>query len=190
MRGALAAAAEAAAPDPEQDDQLELLPATRFAGAEAEAVRDTVAEHHRARGRGRPPGAQNVVTRQLKELLLAQGLDPLQVIARWAMHTPVTLAKELGCTRLEAFDRLMALQRDLLPLFHARLAPVDGNGNAVVPTFQMIFGGAGEGGPSEAPWMADPEVRRRIVEHQQNQEVSDAANEKSHDEKSHGDAND
>jgi len=174
MRGALAEAGAAIAADQAEaaGEQLDMLQApSRFDGEVGERQRRTLIEHHRARGR--PPGARNVATREMLAFLRARGLDPMEQRFRWAMHTPETLAKELNCTLLDAFDRLEGLWRDLTRYFYAPMAPVDGHGNPVVPNFAMFIGGqaVGQGGGLPA-WLTDPEVRKRLEIEQANQALS------------------
>jgi hypothetical protein len=69
---------------------------------------ETAIKHDR---RGRPPGAQNKTTREMLEFVRKLCGDPLERRFRYAMHTPETLAIELGCTKLEAFDRLTSYGR-------------------------------------------------------------------------------
>jgi len=169
-------------------EQLAMLmpPPSRLGDAKAAEQTRSIVESHRARGAGRPPGARNVATRQMLEYLRRHGADPMEERFRWAMHTPETLSKELNCTFLEAFDRLMDLWKDLTRYFYAPMAPVDGEGNAVVPSFAMFIGGApvGQAG-GLPPWMSDPEVRARIEKEQVNQRVRESAVDVSHDGKSH-----
>src|SRR3990172_2633839 len=94
----------------------------------------------RGGGGGRPPGAQNLVTRQAREFVRRVFGDPLIESARWLLHTPETLAKELNCTIADAFDRLEGIRRDLRPFFYAKLAPTDAEGRPVVPQFAMVIG--------------------------------------------------
>jgi hypothetical protein len=155
---------------------------TRFLGVRADgAPDDRVEKVERAAAlhrRGRPPGAVNRSTAELRKWLLGRGVHPLEQLMRWAMHTPESLAAELGCTLLEAFREWKSLQVELAPYFAAKVVPVDDNGNAV-PFFQMIMGGAGSGaGPGAAPpWLAQDEQNQRVIE---------AAPEVSHGMVSHG----
>lgn len=180
--------------DPEQLD-LGILP-TRFHGEKAEEQRKIVSADQRARGAGRPPGAQNLATRDVKAFVRKLFGDPMIDSARWLMHTPQTMAKELGCTIAEAFDRQEAIRRDLRPYFYARLAPVGEDGQPV-PFLQMILGGQGGEASTMPPWLMDPEVKgtiegeiaaKRKVE--ENQGVSDAADDVSHGESRTDDASD
>lgn len=152
---------------------------TRFDGKVAQEQLDKA-----ARGRGRPPGAQNRSTKDMRDFMRAQGVDPLFDMVRWAQHTPETLAKELKCSVAAAYDRLQDLRKELAPYFYGRVAPVDADGQAV-PMFLMQVGGGGSvaiaGGA--APWLTDP---RRVVEVEQNQSLSEPAASASHGAPSHG----
>jgi hypothetical protein len=193
LRGVLAGAAaaiaggdQAADPEPEL---LGLLPPSRnpVGHSEREKVAEQVLAAGRARGAGRPPGAQNLATRDVKEYVRRLFGDPMVESARWLMHTPQSLAIELNCTLAEAFDRLESIRRDLRRYFYAPLASVDEKGNTVVPNFALLIGDRAIGAAGGiAPWMTDPEVRKAIeLEHQQDQGVSDTAPGVSHEEKSH-----
>jgi hypothetical protein len=165
-------------------DQLELigLPANL-----APETADRARESARARGRGRPPGATNKATDDVKAFCRRVfGFDPLIEGFRWAQHSPESLAIALNCTRLEAFDRLEALRRDLCRYFHAPVQPVDQAGQAV-PMFVMQVGavtvGAGAGAPAGVPpWLTDP---RRATTIEQNQQVSETEPASSHGAGSH-----
>jgi len=97
--------------------------------------------------------------------------DPLERRFRYAMHTPESLAIELGCTKLEAFDRLLKLWGELERYFYAQMAQVDGQGNAVTPRLTMVF--PGQSAPAVAadgtlrpPWLY---IEGENAETQQNQ---------------------
>jgi len=81
------------------------------------------------RKRGRPKGAENLSSRQLREMLVRAGGHPLIHLARWATLTPEELAKRLGCSVVEAFDRQVAIWDKLAPYVAAKLAPTDEKGN-------------------------------------------------------------
>lgn len=135
--------------------------------------------------RGRPPGAANLATRELKDFIRKVfNYDPLLEGVRWLQHSPESLAAALGCTRLEAFDRLEGIRRSLAPFFHAAQAPVDEKGNAV-PFFQMTIGGAPSSAPgAQAPWIYPGGP---VIDNEQNQQVSDAPALQSHGAQSHED---
>lgn len=146
--GAAISAAAAAEPAAEQ---LAWLPPIR------EGVNDTrrAAIADGVRRRGRPPGAQNIATRQALDFIRRVFGDPLIERARWLMLSPEELASAIGCTTAEAFDRQDAIRADMARFFYAPLAAVDGQGNAVVPTFTMTIGGASAapGGAARPPWV-------------------------------------
>lgn len=137
---AIAEAAAAAIEATPPAAQLELLPPTRFEEGDKQHQR-VVASVRRDRA-GRPEGARNIATREAVEFVRRVFGDPLIESARWAMHTPKSLAIELGCTKLEAFDRLEDIRKDLRRFMYAPLAAVDGQGNAVSPTLAVVIGGA------------------------------------------------
>ena len=148
---------------------------TRHAGARAEALQSAI-EHRRERGR--PPGAVNKSTKIFRDYLLARGVNPLQAMMQWSLHTPTSLAAELGCTRLEAFDRLMDLWGDLAPYFGAKMVPVDDLGRAA-PMMLMQFGrfGVPKEAGGRAPW--------EYLESEQNQALLDVTADVSHGDVSH-----
>lgn len=167
--------AQAAAPAP--TEQLELLPPTRF--EPGTPAHSELAERIARDRRGRPPGAQNLATREVVSFVRRVFGDPFVERARYLAHTPATLAAELDCSKLEAFDRIERIRADLCTFMYPRLAPVGTDGMAVPPTFTMVFGGAV--GPSSAP--GRPPWRFRDTE--ENQGVIENAPAMSHAEMSH-----
>jgi len=141
-------------------EQLGMFPVpSRFTGKRREALQGAI-EHRRKAGR--PAGARNKSTEELRRYLLARGADPLQCLVEWSLHTPTSLAAELQCTRLEAFDRLKDLWKEAAPFFYGKAVSVDGEGNAV-PFFQMNFGGAQGPGQALPPWLyqgGPPPIKR------------------------------
>lgn len=175
----------------DQAEQLELVPApTRFGGERAERIQRISVDARRARGAGRPKGAQNLATRQVREYIRAVFGDPMEESARWLLHTPETLASELGCTLVEAFDRLETIRRDLRPYFYAKLAPTDQEGRPVVPVFALQIGDRIIGMGDRPPWLEDPEVARAIEEDKRKQALSETAANVSHGESRTQDASD
>lgn len=177
---AVRAAADAAQSAPAE--QLALLPPpTKF--TDGTSRHRVVQELVRRGDRGRPAGAQNIATREMLAFVRQVIGDPVLERARWLRHTPASLARELGCTELEAFDRLDKIRSELTKLFYAPLAAVDGHGNAVVPQFAMVVGGAQQAGsgPSALPW-------DYIKTIEQNQPLSETPDTISHGDISHEDA--
>lgn len=96
------------------------------------------------RGVGRPAGARNRETRELIALVTRKyGVDPIEqgyaLLAR--VRSGETLAedlaafaRELGCTKLEAFDRLTKIRDQVLPYAHQQapkqveVGPIKGAG--------------------------------------------------------------
>lgn len=168
------------APDPVQLALLEALPpglnpANEWHKTAIEGVK---------RERGRPAGSENLANRDIRKLVALLG-DPLIEMAKWARHTPESLARVLGCEKKEAFDALMALHRELAPFLYARLAPVDDKGNPVVPIFAINAPGgtvavsAGGGLPWEGPFngviLNEPESQQNQALSQSPAAVSDGA---------------
>lgn len=151
---------------------------TRLTGDRAAEQLGKVA---RSRGPGRPPGAENRSTAQFRDYLLRRGVNPLEQLARWAMHTPETLATELECTKLEALRELRAMWGELAPFLFSKVAPTDEAGQAV-PQFMMFIGdgGAVQVAGARPPWLAQ--------EPQENQALAEPAGVVSHDGVSHGKA--
>lgn len=140
-----------------------------------------------ARKGGRPQGATNKATAAFREYLLRRGVSPLEQIMRWSMHTPETLAAELGCSKADAFDRLVRLWSELAPYLHSRMAPSDGTG-AVAPMLNIQLGGGAPGaprGPDVPPWIYDGVAQDLEAEGEQNQGVSGSAPDASHGNASH-----
>ena len=165
-------------------EQLELLPTRHEEGTAAhQRMISTV-----ARGRGRPEGARNIATAQTIDFVRRVFGDPLIESARWLLHTPETLASELGCTALEAFDRQEGIRRDLRRYCHAQLASIDSHGNAVPPALAVIIGG-GSGQVSSDGTVVTP-WDRASKEMKQIQGFSGSSGEPSHGEPSHAGEND
>jgi hypothetical protein len=167
----------------EKVEQLELMPAMRPSLSENQVERVTTAI--KADRRGRPPGAQNIAKREMLDFLRKVCGDPLERRFRYAMHTPETLAIELGCSKLEAFDRLDRMWGELQKLFYGNIAQVDAQGNAVTPRLTMVFPGQsapalGSDGAIRPPWMY-------IEQTQENQALSAPSEATSHGDVSHGD---
>jgi hypothetical protein len=183
QKAAIAEVIAAAAPAPAAIEQLELMPAMRPSLTDSQVERVETAI--KADRRGRPPGAQNKATREMLEFVRKLCGDPLERRFRYAMHTPETLAIELGCTKLEAFDRLDRMWSELARYFYAQLGQVDASGNAVAPRLTMVFPGQsapalGSDGSVRPPWMY-------IEQTQENQALSAPEQNVSHGDVSHGD---
>jgi hypothetical protein len=132
-------------PEPVQDD-LFAPPIMRHNGESAEkfAEREAAALAEGKRGVGRPKGARNLATRELKEIGLryAGGLHPFLQGMRWFALGPEGYQRVLGCSAVEAYDRWEALRSKLQKVYIADQAPVDDQGKAV-PGIAIFTGGTG-----------------------------------------------
>lgn len=178
---AVRAIAEAAAGDELAQAQLELLPGRGNALAE---THDEIVAAVEKRGRGRPKGSRNIATREVVDFIRRTIGDPLVESARWLLLEPAEMAKLIGCSTAEAYDRQEAVRQYLAKFMHAPLAAIDGQGNAVVPRLTMIVGGQHAhvpGAPtgSAPPWMY---LEGDAAQHEQNQALTVAPRDVSHDE--------
>jgi hypothetical protein len=157
------------------EEQLPLFEPPSF-GAENPAIGVVVARAEaERRGPGRPPGALNKSTRDLRQWLLGRGVHPLETLMRWGMHSPHSLAIELGCSKLEAFDRLKAVWAELVPYFVPKLQPTDESGQAV-PFLSFVIGGAeGGAGPGVPPWAYLDALRSETAENSHSRKPNGAA---------------
>jgi hypothetical protein len=156
------AAVVGAAAEPDEAEQLTMLPPLRTGlnDTRRAEIADAV------RRRGRPPGAKNIATRQALDFIRRVFGDPLIERSRWLLLAPDELASVLGCSTAEAFDRQDRIRADLARFFYAPLAAVDDKGNAVVPSFHMSIGGGAPGAaaadrpPWEGPWLEPPKTQQ------------------------------
>ena len=135
-------------------EQLDLLVASQRPAADRLGWDDgkLAGEIERTGKAGRPKGAQNLSTRELKAWIVQLlGGTPQERLARWAMLEPEELARRLGCTVAEAFDRQVKILEGLSPYLMAKMVPVDEDGNAV-PFIQLITGGQVQGADGQLPW--------------------------------------
>jgi hypothetical protein len=165
---ARAAAPETAAPE-EQLDLLSLPAGHAVSRFDAKAV-EQVAERERAGGR--PKGAKNLVTRELREMMLRSGTNPLLAMMRWGSLSPEELANRLGIKPAEAFDKLVGLWRETAPYLMGKAVATDDHGNAM-PTIQLNIGGRAVsiGPDARPPWEELNEPG--IIEHNQQLSVDD-----------------
>lgn len=79
---------------------------------------------------GRQPGARNRKTREWVEFLQRRYQSPLVMLAETYSRPVDELARELGCTKLEAFDRQVEAAKHLAPYMHQKLPTAIELGNA------------------------------------------------------------
>lgn len=157
-------AKEAQAQLPAPAEQLDLLAASQRPSSERFHVSSPsgrkhfiadgplAAEIQRTGKAGRPTGAKNLATRELKEWIVQLlGGTPQERLARWAMLEPEELARRLGCSVADAFDRQVKILEGLAPYLMAKMVPVDEKGNAV-PFIQLVTGGQVQGADGQVPW--------------------------------------
>jgi hypothetical protein len=166
-----------------EGEQIALFePPTRLKGARAARFRQAVARRSAA---GRPAGAQNLTTKEFRDWLFGRGVSPLVALMRYAILPPDLLAKELGCSKLEAFREWRILQTELAPFMHAKLAFVDDDGKPV-PWLQFNVAGHNV---TIASGMTPWQLRERLAEElKENQLVVDAVPIVSHGATSHAEA--
>lgn len=108
-------------PDPHQiKTQLALFPAADADPANPLATSVPAPPEGKKRA-GRPPGAINVATKEWQEFLLANFTSPLIGAARVQMMTPMELATALGCSLLEAYDRIHKAREFVARYMHQEL---------------------------------------------------------------------
>jgi hypothetical protein len=116
-------AARTTVPARARAQQLDLLPLKPTAAiADEPAPRQP--ETRAAKG-GRPKGATNIATRELRDYMLGRYRSPLIAMAETYARPVHELARALHCTLLEAFQLQQAAARDLAPYLHQKLTPLD-----------------------------------------------------------------
>lgn len=99
--------------------QLALMP------EDAEAAET---EPERARGPGRPAGAVNRATRQLREFILRNYTDPAVGLAASGLRstwpatiaTALAIAQQLRCKPIEALELMRKCSAELMPYLHSK----------------------------------------------------------------------
>lgn len=130
-------------------------------------------------GPGRPRGSVNRTTRDLVKLIESTGRHPLLAMAE-IVATPIdVIARTLGCDKLEAAEYHRKVMSDLAPYVAQKLPTAVQIQGANAGMLVINLGGpAGEGG-------SDIGLAMRVIEHEQNQSLSDGEADASHDTPSH-----
>jgi len=137
------------------------------------------------RGKGRPPGAKNKSTEAWREFLLSRYPSPLQGLAEIA-HRPVQdVARELGCSRLEAFKIQVAALKELAPYIHSKMPQAIDMGDGGLLNLTI---NTGQSGPVADKNPDAMDVEFIDLESEQNQELSDSESENSNNEYSNENA--
>src|SRR6516164_1665404 len=76
-------------------------------------------------GRGRPPGARNRTTREWCDYIAGKYSSPLEVLAQMARVPTEQLARELHCSRLDAYIQKRHAAESLAPYMHPKLSTVE-----------------------------------------------------------------
>lgn len=137
-------------------------------------------------GAGRPAGAQNRVTRDIRRLILSSYKHPLVALAEIYSTDTLALAHHLGCKPIEAANLQKACAAEVSPYLAAKQAAVDDKGETAMPTLIMNFGD-GSGAPIAVSGGA-LSIDAVSLQHLQNQRLSEAEAEGSHDDGSHDDS--
>ncbi len=143
FKTAVDAAVDAAGDDalPVQPVQLPLIPADDLPGLPSEAAARRLALVEGSRGRGRPAGAPNRSTEQMRRWLLSKYPHPLQVLAETYSRPTADLAHEIGCSRDEAFKLQLLAARELAPYVAGKM-PVEVQVSGDLP--MLILASPGE----------------------------------------------
>lgn len=116
---------------------------------------------------GRPGGARNLATRQMVEYLRRNYADPLEGMAATISRTVDDLVKELGCTKLEAFDRMQVCRRELAPYLYAKVPAnlkLEGEGR-----FVLTIGDEVDPSAVEEDTGGEFDIEGEVVKPQENQ---------------------
>jgi len=135
-------------------------------------------------GPGRPVGAQNRMTRDIRKLILAKHCHPLQAMAEIYTADAKELAQHLGCKAIEAVQLQLRAAAELAPYLTAKQAAVDDKGNAVMPSLVLSFG-AGASAPPAADGRRVLSLDAIAADAQRFQELSESERDGSHDHGSH-----
>lgn len=135
------------------------------------------------RGPGRPKGSPNKRTAEFRDYVLRRYGDVLTGLAEVAFSPIDELARELGCTKLEAFDRWLRCREALLPYVHAKMPAEVAVKAETLPTLVIGELHVGTGGAVQL----GPEGLRAlsIGPIEENQGLNQVLDAKSHDAQSH-----
>lgn len=137
-------------------------------------------------GPGRPAGAVNRVTKDIRRLLLSQFKHPLIALGEIYSADTLALAAHLGCKPEAALGVQVRAAAEVAPYLAAKQAAVDDKGAAVMPTLVMNFGAST--GTSMAGDGARTLSIEAIAKSAQDQWLSASEAEGSHDDGSHDEA--
>jgi len=136
----LALRAEAAAATEDDDEEEPVLDLLGLPNLEAAPKRANLARA----GKGRPPGARNHRTQFWSDYIPRRYGSPLEVLAQVMRAPTADLARELGCSKLDAFGEKRKAAEALAPYLHPKLSSVaiypPGHPLSGVPSTLIIAG--------------------------------------------------
>lgn len=155
VMGALAEAAKPAC----VEEQIDLFarPAVPAKGKDRLTLEEAAEDSENRRRAGRPPGSKNRSNVEMRRWLLTHGVNPHKWLNDWLMLSPEELAKRLGCSIKDAFDRQMLIANQTRKAFLPDLAPTDEAGKAA-PVLNFTIGGV-DAAQNRPPWEIDLEAR-------------------------------
>lgn len=116
VEDALAASGGAMPSDFMPVEQLEMLPLRKAETGDEAETRLTSGT-----GKGRPLGSKNRRTQEMADYLLSRYTSPLIALAEAYSRPVQDLAKELCCSKEEAFKLQMAAAKELAPYIHQKM---------------------------------------------------------------------
>ncbi|MEO9613620.1 MAG: hypothetical protein ABJG86_11155 [Nitratireductor sp.] len=150
-------------------------------------VREPGGKTHAA-GPGRPRGARNRATKDLVKLIEATGRHPLLAMAE-IVATPIdVIAATLGCKKIEAAEYHRKVMSDLAPYVAQKLPTAVQIAGANAGMLVINLGGGDPGRAGLDLKLAAEQVAGPLIDHQQNQRLSEDDDEPSHDDPSHDEA--
>jgi hypothetical protein len=111
----------AVVPGTEIAQQLDLLPLPLLPASCLPVVENYAIKVSGNRGAGRPAGSINRNTKEWREYILQRYQSPLIAMAETYSRPTEVLAKELGCSKLEAFNLQQKAAADLAPYVHQKM---------------------------------------------------------------------
>ena len=136
----LALRAEAAAATEDEDEEEPVLDLLGLPNLDAAPKRANLARA----GKGRPPGARNHRTQFWSDYIPRRYGSPLEVLAQVMRSPTADLARELGCSKLDAFGEKRKAAEALAPYLHPKLSSVaiypPGHPLSDVPSTLIIAG--------------------------------------------------
>jgi hypothetical protein len=136
-------------------------------------------------GPGRPRGSTNRTTRDLVKLIERTGRHPVLAMAE-IVATPIdVIAATLGCKKIEAAEYHRKVMSDLAPYVAQKLPTAIQIEGANAGMLVINLGGAAGEQHRLGLQLADAARQAVLIEHEENQALSDDEDAPSHDDASH-----